>query len=823
MEIKKVAEGISIGGIKSTRPKTSPATTPLDTFTHSEPLSQLPTPVISTPVTQKGSLETEVVKQTKYGYQPPQLKAIERNISGKKFLNIFWNQHQPSYKDEVGDCFTQPWVRLHSTKDYYDMAAILEHFPNVHITINLSSSLLKQLDDYLDKLYDYCDVESKHRGDINYYPEGHVDRELDLTVKPVEEWTKEDKIYALDHFFAATPQSQIFPFQGYKYLYDKRFPYPNAKAEEVVEKFTDQDFRDLKVWFNLVWMDHIFMEKDVTLIGDKVDGTPMEPPESVTIVDDLIRKGVKAGYGNSGFSEEEAKGLVMDQYKIMKYVVPVHRHFQNKIAPDGFPQLEVVTTPFYHPILPLIYNTDLAKEPNPGMPLPNPPFTAPEDAYAQVAKGAEYYKKKFGRYPQGMWPGEGSVAEAVVPAFVDNNIRWIATGNEVAMRSGHVGDTAMMYRIDKDKEYIDHSGPGGTTDNSDAMSIVFRSMHDKVGFDYGYHKGKIDGKDAAGDFLNIVKNYRHWNNVPENEPMLVTNTADGENAWTFYSNDGWDFLSSLYGQLNDPNSGIETITPSAYAKLHPVDKQWELEPLAAGSWVGGDFSTWIGEPSENEAWRRLRLTREALVKAGVPQPDPHKPPPDPFEDREKYFAWKAWEELYAAEGSDWFWWYGDDQDSGNDRGFSVDHRTHMVNVYVFAKKAGYDMEFPAEQKLPLDQSTEIVPVPPITEKPEVDKKVITAGVATPVKFKVKAFTPPQEGTSMREVTMDLRPLGGDKKVPMKPKPDGTYELSYTVPKNVKPGKYLLTIIAQAENKAKSLDYIGIQVVDNKEEDYLISS
>ena len=306
----------------------------------------------------------------------------------KRYINIFWNQHQPFYKDEARDEFLQPWVRLHATKDYYNMAAILADYPNVHVTINLSSSLLLQLTQYLAKLKTFADVESPNRGDTSFYPYGRVDRWLDLMVKDVKEWDEEEKKFAYDNFFSSDYKGQIAPYDGYRYLYDKK------KRGEL---FREQDYRDLKVWFNLVWTDSTFLNEPVILIGETLDGKPMLPKETVTTPSDLLKKGLEKRYGNTGFTEEESRSLVLDQYAIMKYVIPVHRMLQNRIAPDGHPQIEVVTTPFYHPVLPLINNTQLASQCNPGMPLPDPPFNAPLDAVAQVVKGREMYKELFGR------------------------------------------------------------------------------------------------------------------------------------------------------------------------------------------------------------------------------------------------------------------------------------------------------------------------------------------------------------------------------------------------------------------------------------------
>ncbi|MBI2264448.1 MAG: hypothetical protein HYU64_04675 [Armatimonadetes bacterium] len=734
----------------------------------------------------------------------PKIAMPGKTSQGKRFLHIFWNQHQPCYRDDARDAFMEPWVRLHATKDYYDMAAILENFPNVHVTINLSSSLLCQLDEYLKKLAPFADIGSPTRGDMAQYPMGHLDPYLDLTLKPVEEWTEGDRKFARDHFFSADYKAQIAPFPGYRALYEKR---------QKRETFSDQDYRDLKVWFNLAWMDSSFQNGDVELIGDDLDGRPLSPKESVTSVDDLMRKGMAHGPGSAGFTEEDAKELVLEQYKIMKYVVPVHRHMQNRLCADGKPQVEVVTTPFYHPILPLLQSTDTTKESDPGLPYPAPPFTAPDDAFIQVAKGKECYRKAFGHDPKGMWPGEGAVSEDVIEAFVKNGVRWIATGGEVCMKSGHTGDNGLMYRIDGDKSYLDHDGPGGTTDNSDAMSIVFRSIPDKIGFDYGYNLDRPDGREAAWDFVNRVKDWKHWNGVPESEDLIVTNTADGENCWNNYVHDGWDFLSALYGILNDSRNGLPTTTPSAFAQDHPLDRQWELEPLGAGSWVGGNFSTWIGEPSENDAWNRLRKTRESLVTAGVPKPQALCSPPDPSVDRKGYLIWKAWESVYAAEGSDWFWWYGQDQgDNGpSDARFADMQRTHLINAYVFAQQAGHDVPYPDWAKEPLDVSKKVIQVPPITRDPGASLPEVPADGQTVVELSVKAFMDPKDSGTVKLVIVDLSSIGGEKEARMKPDQDGIFKVRAKVSQGTAQGPKFLKVRTTSSEGAVSQDGIPVLV------------
>lgn len=750
--------------------------------------------------------------------QSPPPMAILKNDSTKRYLNIFWNQHQPYYKNEVEDCFTAPWVRLHACKDYYDMAAILVDYPDVHVTINLSASLLRQLDEYIEKLYDFADIKSPHYEDIKYYPHGKLDRCLDLLIKPTEKWTDEDKIFAVSNFFNAEYNAQIGIFPGYRYLWEKKERISERKegqrnkeiTADDIKEFSLQDLRDLKVWFNLAWFDYSFQAGDVLLIGSNIDGSAVKPEESVALVDNLIKKGIDAGYGSANFTEEEAKDIVLEQYKIMKYVVPVHRYLQNRMSSDGRPQIEVVTTPFYHPILPLIHDSSVAGMANPWMDLPPVIFKAPEDAEAHVIKGIKYYEKFFGKKPRGMWPGEGAVSEDVIAAFQKNGIRWIATGDEVCLKSGHAGDNGLMYRIDSDKIYIDKDGPGGITDNSDAMSIVFRSLHDKIGFDYGYFHEKIDGIDAARDFLSHVKAWQHWHGVPAGDDIIVTNTADGENAWTNYWHDGHEFLKSLYGILNNSENQIKTTTPSIYLETHPVDSQWEIEPLAAGTWVRGEFAEWIGEQSENDAWTRLKLCRDALIASGIPKVDPLSNCPDPGDDRTGYFIWKAWDALYAAEGSDWFWWYGSDQGdgAGSDAKFSELHRIHMVNAYVFANKAGYKVEYPHEIIKPLDSSDRTIDVPLLTKEPSLSKKEIKTGVEEEIKISIKVYT--EDNSKVEKVLADLTEFGIKEKVNLKIS-SGTYSANLKIPPQSLPGKRLIKIEAYSNKGIKSPDYAAVTV------------
>ena len=446
------------------------------------------------------------------------------------------------------------------------------------------------------------------------------------------------------------------------------------------------------------------------------------------------------------------------------------------------------------------------------------------------------YKELFGRELQGMWPGEGAVSEDVVPAFQKSGIKWVATGEEVLARSGHTYDNGMMYRIDCDKEFLDHDAPNGATDNSDAMSIVFRSAHDKIGFDYGAINGGLDGIDAAQHFLNDVKTWQHWNGTPADKDILYTTMADGENCWTNYANNGHDFLAALYGLLNNPasSSGVVTTTPNAYLASHSIDEQYELEPLATGGWVGGEFSTWIGEPGENDAWNRLRMTREKLVSSGVPCPDPLLKAPSPSKERDKYFTWKAWEELYAAEGSDWFWWFGDDQKNnpGWQPRYADDFRMHLINAVTFSKQAGYNTPLFPELIKPLDASKKIMSLPPVSTDPKgmvVEEDQVNGHTAKQYAcLSIKAGIDPLSPDSIKEVRINLSQIGVPGTILLEPvseekkyvstftqRPSAlrerTYALKIQLPQGIYPGVYTLPVSLESTANAKSRDFITIEI------------
>jgi alpha-amylase/alpha-mannosidase (GH57 family) len=562
-------------------------------------------------------------------------------------IAFVWHMHQPYYKDDLSGSTILPWVRMHGIKDYYGMPALLADFPAVHQTFNLVPSLIKQVQDYVEN--------------------NASDKFLDLTLKPAADLDQHDKIFLLRNSFLANWDTMIRPYPAYWMLLDRRGKSVSSRdLENAVRYYTTQDYLDLQVWFNLAWFDPFFKKSDPLVRG-------------------LIEKG-------SGFSEEEKLQLIAKQREVLAMIIPEYR----KLA--GVGRIELTTTPFYHPILPLLCDTDLAKIAMPDIHLPQNRFVHPEDAKVQVERALAYHERFFGVRPSGLWPSEGSVAEEIIPILVDAGVGWIGTDEGVLAHS-------LGMKIERDfsgimkrpevlyKPYL--AGKGGRD-----LSMVFRdhTLSDLVGFVYS----KWDSRNAVNDLVDRLHRIRK---SVGNRPHLVSIILDGENAWEYYPNDGRDFFLYLYERLSK-EQGLQCVTVGEYLKQHPAEDR--IERLHAGSWIYSNFRIWIGHEEDNRAWDLLGQTRDALVQFAEGHADPDT-------------IAKAWEEIYIAEGSDWCWWYGDDHFSENDEEFDLLFRTHLMNVYRLLS-----MDVPDELRVPiLREDREALPTVELTAliSPTIDGQV----------------------------------------------------------------------------------------------------
>ncbi|MCM8770406.1 MAG: glycoside hydrolase family 57 protein [Candidatus Omnitrophica bacterium] len=497
------------------------------------------------------------------------------------YLAFIYHMHQPYYTNLLTKESPSPWVRLHATKDYSDMVLILEKFPKIHLTFNLVPSLVEQIEDYIhNSIRDAFEIISQKR---------------------TSELTEQDKHFIRRNFFKIDPQRVISRFPRFYQLYHKALS--NAA-------FTEHDYLDLVVCFNLAWIDPYFRQS---------------MPE--------LRRIVSKGR----FFNEEDKQIVLEkQREIIRQTLPTYKKF---IARG---QIEVSTTPFYHPILPLLYNTKIALEANPKTHIPaDVVFNYPQDARAQIFNAVDFMEQHLNRKPQGMWPSEEAVSEHILPFIIQSGIKWIVTDEAVLFKSTgkkRSGKTLYQpYRLERE---------------DGVLNMVFRdrNLSDLIGFIY--HRWKTE--DAVNNFMHHLQNIHH---LFKDDDCLLTIALDGENAWEYYPNDGCDFLNLLYQKISDADF-IKTVTVSEYLETHPA--QQTIKKLKAGSWINGDFQKWIGNQYKNKAWEYLAQARKLLTNPQAPIPNPEL----------------AWKQMYILEGSDWFWWYGDKLPE-----FDALFRMHLSNFY----------------------------------------------------------------------------------------------------------------------------------------------
>jgi alpha-amylase/alpha-mannosidase (GH57 family) len=525
----------------------------------------------------------------------------------KVALALMWHQHQPYYPDDIAGENPMPWVRLHGTKDYLGMALHLDEVPEFRCTVNLVPSLLVQLEAYV---------------------RGATDTHLNVSRLPADGLDREKALYLLDNFFMANPDSMIRPHPRYFELYLQRGLGVDT-AEQALPRFRERDLRDLQVWSNLAWFHPLLFERDSELAAFKAKGRR--------------------------YTEDEKLWLLDRQRALLADVIPLYR----RLADRG--QVELTTTPFYHPILPLLFDKRLAREAMPDVNLPAYRDGYPEDADVHVRRAVESHAQHFGERPKGMWPSEGSVCPAMVPLLARHGIQWIATDEEIlgCSTNGKVGRDGRGYVRHPELLYR----PWKVVEGGSELAIVFRdhALSDQVGF----HYQRSPGPAAAADLLS--KLHAIGDACRQNPVTLVPVILDGENCWEYYPDGGVSFLRSLYQSVVRDGS-VRPVTIGEHLRDHPpVDT---LPRLFSGSWISHNFAIWIGHEEDNRAWDALHATRKFLVeqtKAGV--------------HSEENLA-RAWEEVYIAEGSDWFWWYGDDHSSALDALFDHLFRKHLRNVYT---------------------------------------------------------------------------------------------------------------------------------------------
>jgi alpha-amylase/alpha-mannosidase (GH57 family) len=519
-------------------------------------------------------------------------------------LMLLWHMHQPFYKDLAEGVYTMPWVRLHALKDYYGMVAMLDEFPSVHMTFNMVPSLVAQLEEYA--------------------ADSAREEPYRLAFKPAAELTPEEQAQLLTFSFQLNRENLLNRYPRFRELFEKVKAVSSPAL--AAQRFMLHDLMDLQVLSQLAWFDEIY------LAGD---------PE----IKSLVGK-------ERGFTEEDKSIVRKKEIELFKVTLEVYR----KAASRG--QIEVSTSPFYHPIMPLLCDSSIAAESHPGVRLPHRPFHHPEDAREQLRAAVALHQRVFGSRPRGLWPSEGSVSDEILKIAAEEGFEWAATDEGVLARSlqmgfyrqgdGTVADGGELYRPHRYQ-----SGERG-------ISLFFRDhqVSDLIGFVYS----RMDAHAAAADLHHRIK---AAGRSTGNRPAVVSVILDGENAWEFFRGNGREFLRDFYQRVgSDPN--LRALTAS---EALGVTEPGSLTHVVPGSWINSNFDVWIGADEDNRAWDLLGVARDFFAE------NSRQPGIAPEQVE------LARQELWISEGSDWCWWYGPEHSSAHDEEFDLLYRKHLSNIY----------------------------------------------------------------------------------------------------------------------------------------------
>lgn len=487
----------------------------------------------------------------------------------KTSLLFLWHMHQPFYQRPGEKHFFLPWVRLHAVKDYFPFALLLSEFPQVKATFNFSGVLLEQLLDY-------------QAGASDYY--------LELSLKNPAYLTEEEVRFICKNFFHLNFERMIKPYPRYLELYNK---YIVEKAKRTTAK----DLGDLQLYFNLVWFHSLTVEQDKGLRQ-------------------LFRKG-------KGFDQNEKEYVLQRQREIVAKVLPLYK----RMFKSG--QIEISVSPYYHPILPLLCDSSIAKEAGLTV-LPSRRFVFPQDAKWHLVAAKKKGEKIFGKGIRGSWPSEGSVSQAVVDMYREKGFDWVATDEDILFRS--LSQDILDFDFIKTKRELIYRPY-----RIGSLKILFRdkNLSDAIGFSYHRWQSQTE---AASDFLKHCKDINAHLGARRGEGFILI-AMDGENAWEYYEDNARSFFQTLYRNLSD-SPQLKTDTISGF--LAKTKEAKELKYIASGSWINADFSVWIGSPENNYNWHLLQILREAWEKK---------------KDKiSTAFSRRALSFLYIIEGSDWNWW-----------------------------------------------------------------------------------------------------------------------------------------------------------------------
>ncbi|MCC6750354.1 MAG: glycoside hydrolase [Deltaproteobacteria bacterium] len=538
-------------------------------------------------------------------------------------LALFWHMHQPWYIEPESGRLALPWVRMHAAGAYTDMAELLLEHPEVRATVNLSPSLIDQ---------------------IHYCLEGGRDAFEELTLRPPGELSDEERHVLVRSFFSVHWGKVLEPMPRYRELLEKRGRNVPAQGfAAAAQRFSDRDLRDLQVLFNLASFGHIARRRDE--------------------VRTLLARG--------GDYREEDKALVLSlQRDLLSQVLPRWQRLVDRRT------IELTASPYYHAILPLLIDSNVARRATPGVHLPAR-FCAPDDAELQIRRGIARVQDEFGVRPSGFWPSEGAVSPETVELAQRCGVRYL------------LSDESVLGRSLDDRQCTPGRRCAYQPYRRGECALVFRDqrLSERIAKSYS---STDDARAAAADFLSCVLEAADAATIETGRPPLVLVALDGENPWEAYPERGTPFLTALYEAIStDPR--LRTVTVREHLERHPPTLG--LDYLHSGSWIEANFTIWIGDPETNRAWELLGRARTRLQAAE-----------ESGEEKTEALA-AAREHLLRAEASDFFWWLGEPFFSAEDPIYEALFRSHLVAVYGALGESP-----PADLLRPVSQGGVVAPV-----------------------------------------------------------------------------------------------------------------
>ena len=547
----------------------------------------------------------------------------------KLYLNLYWHMHQPDYRDTVNNEYVLPWTYLHAIKDYSDMAFHLEANPKARVTFNFVPILLEQLEDYSHQF---------KKNEIR-------DPLLSLLVhENLAGLDQEQCQLVVQSCFKSHHEKMLSPFPHYQRLLQIYQLVEKMACNDEFHYLSGQYKADLLVWYHLAWCGESLRRNN-------------------KVIQSLMTKGVL-------FTLEDRRQLFNVIGETISGLIPRYKVLMQR------KQIEISTTPYYHPILPLLLDFKSTLDAMPYAPLPQYVNYAGgyNRAVEHVVTAKKFHANLFGEEPNGMWPAEGGVSAAALSLMAEHGVKWAATGQTVLVNSLLKSHLSVA---DKN-EYLYQ--PYRITNGKHDILCFFRddNLSDKIGFEYA----KMHTPDAIKDFIQTLEHIQQSETLEasNNQSRVVSVILDGENAWEYYPYNGYYFLSELYEALaNHPD--IEMTTFSDMVELYQ-SKQYKtkritapaLPQVAAGSWVYGTFSTWIGSKDKNLAWDLLciaKKTYDSVLSKGDLNAD-------------QLVACER--QLAICEGSDWFWWFGDYNSSDSVASFDKLYRLNLINLYTLLQQ-----------------------------------------------------------------------------------------------------------------------------------------